>query len=143
MKEKINLGLFGACGDDCSRCPRYTATLESDKEKLERVKELWIAFGWRSPDVSVEDLKCSGCAAGNKCSYQALRDCAFGKGLDNCGLCPDYPCATANAAFDKTENLFRSFKNLCSEEELNTLEQAFRFKKSNLDRVNKFFSNKK
>jgi hypothetical protein len=140
MKEKINLDLFGACGDDCSICPRYKATLSKNTKDLERVKELWVLFGWRSPDVSLEDLKCSGCGKENKCSYQSLRDCAFGKSLDNCGMCRDYPCGLAKAAFEKTEHAFISCKSLCTEEEMDALTKAFRYKKTNLDRINKLFS---
>jgi uncharacterized protein YoaH (UPF0181 family) len=132
--------MFGACGDDCSVCPRYKATITSDRKALERVKELWVLFGWRAPEVTAEELKCSGCSKDNPCSYQKLRDCAFGKGLKNCGLCASYPCSLVNAAFEKTENAFHSLKGLCSGEEMEAITKAFRYKKTNLDRIHKFFS---
>jgi hypothetical protein len=140
MKEKINLDLFGACGDECSYCPRYKATLSNDNTDLERVKELWVLFGWRKPEVSIEELKCWGCGKGNACAYQTLRDCAFGKDLQNCGMCRDYPCGLAKAAFEKTEHAFSACKSLCSGEEMDTLTKAFRYKKTNLDRIHTLFS---
>ena len=108
MREKIHLGMFGACGDDCSLCPRYKATAAHDRKALERVKELWVLFGWRAPGATAEEMQCSGCSKDNSCPYQKLRDCAFGKGYANCGMCGQYPCGLAGAAFEKTENAFRS-----------------------------------
>jgi hypothetical protein len=140
MHDKIQMKMFGVCGDDCSVCPRYKATRDNDQAALARAKELWVLFGWRSPDVPVEELKCSGCRKENKCSYRELRDCALSKGFTNCGFCAKYPCGLVNAAFEKTENAFRSLKNLCTEEELDSLTKAFKYKKSNLDRIHKFFS---
>ena len=143
MTDNIQMDVFGACGDDCSLCPRYKATLSNNKSELERVKELWVLFGWRNPDVTLDNLKCSGCRKENKCSYQELRSCVFNKGLKNCGFCAQYPCRLVSAAFEKTENAFRSIKALCNEEEMESLTKAFRYKKSNLDRINKFFSHKR
>ena len=140
MQEIIHLGIFGACGDDCSLCPRYRATLAGDRNALERVKELWILLGWREADVTAEELKCSGCRKENKCSYQKLRDCAFEKGYKNCGMCGRYPCGLVSAAFEKTENAFRSCNGIGSDEEMEALTKAFRYKKSNLDRIHKFYS---
>jgi hypothetical protein len=140
MQENIHLGMFGACGDDCSLCPRYKATLAGDRNALERVKELWVLLGWREPDVAAEELKCSGCGKENKCSYQKLHDCAFSKGYKNCGMCGRYPCGLVGAAFEKTENAFRSCKGIAGDEEMEALTKAFRYKKSNLDRIHKFYS---
>jgi hypothetical protein len=142
MKKKIHITVFGACGDDCSSCPRYLATTGKNKQDLERVKELWVLFGWRKPDVSAEALKCKGCGPENECAYRELRDCAFGKGLENCGICKAYPCRLTNAAFEKTENLFHSCKSLCTEDEMNALTKAFRRKKSNLDRIHALYAGK-
>jgi hypothetical protein len=139
MQNNIHMDPFGACGDDCSCCPRYIATQSNDTQALNRVKELWVLFGWRTPEVTIEELKCRGCGKENKCSYQTLRDCAFGKGLQNCGMCKDYPCKLTNAAFEKTENAFRSCKSLCTEEELESLTKAFKYKKTNLDKIHKYF----
>jgi hypothetical protein len=140
MQDKIHMGMFGACGDDCSLCPRYKATAAGDRKALERVKELWVLFGGRTPDVTPDELKCSGCGKDNHCVYTKLRDCAFAKGFKNCGMCGKYPCGLASAAFEKTENAFHTLKGLCNEEEMEALTRAFRYKKTNLDRIHKSFS---
>jgi hypothetical protein len=140
MKEKLHMSIIGACGDDCSSCPRYNATIKNDMKALERVKELWVLLGWRPADVTLEELKCSGCREDNICAYKELRDCAFKKDLNNCGMCKEYPCGLVKAAFEKTEHAFRSCKNLCSEEEMDSLIKAFRYKKTNLDRTHNYFS---
>lgn len=133
---------IGACGDNCSFCLRYEATISNDEHKLNRVKELWAELGWRDSDVDAQALKCSGCKKENRCAYRELRDCAFGKGLDNCGMCSSYPCALIQSVFEKTENTFRSIKNIGSKDEMDSLVKAFRNKKSNLDAINtSYFAN--
>jgi hypothetical protein len=128
--------LIGACGDDCSCCPRYRATIGNDPGELSRVKELWVAFGWRAPDIDVQELKCSGCGIGNKCSYPELRDCAFGKGHGNCGRCATYPCELVKAAFLKTERALGPIREgIGTPEEMALITKAFRNKKSNLDDI--------
>jgi hypothetical protein len=139
MKEKMHMDIFGACGDDCSLCPRYAATANNDMNALSRVKELWVLLGWRKPDVRIEELKCSGCTKDNQCAYKELRDCAFKKDLENCGLCSEYPCTLVKAAFEKTEHSFHTLKNICTGEELELLTKAFRYKKTNLDKMHKYF----
>jgi hypothetical protein len=132
------MNLIGACGDDCSFCPRYRASLSNDPSELNRVKELWVSFGWRSPDIDVQELKCSGCCIGNKCSYPELRDCAFGKGYSTCGRCTIYPCELVNAAFLKTERALDSFGGgIGTPEEIALITKAFRHKKSNLDDIHR------
>jgi hypothetical protein len=140
MKAPMNL--IGACGDDCSCCPRYRATISNDPDELNRVKELWVSFGWRSPDIDVQELKCSGCRIGNKCSYPELRDCAFGKGYSTCGRCATYPCELVHAAFLKTEHALDSFgQGIGTPEETALISKAFRYKKSNLDDIHKRYFN--
>jgi hypothetical protein len=134
--------LLGACGDDCSCCPRYRATTSNDSDALNRVKDLWVSFGWRSPDIDIQELKCSGCCISNKCSYPELRDCAFNKGYSNCGTCVSYPCELVNAAFLKTERALDSIRqNTCTPEEMALITKAFRNKKSNLDLMHRNYFN--
>lgn len=35
------------CGNDCSACPRFTATASGDPALLAAVAELWHRLGWR------------------------------------------------------------------------------------------------
>jgi hypothetical protein len=130
--------LLGACGDDCSCCPRYLATVSDDSAALCRVKDLWVSLGWRSPNVDVQSLRCPGCRKENKCACPELRDCAFDRGLKNCGECDEYPCGHTESAFQKTENTLQSLNpDTCTPEEMALLMNAFGFKKSNLDDVHR------
>jgi hypothetical protein len=130
---------IGACGDNCTYCPRFKATNDNDPIELNRLKELWVSLGLKDKDIDPETLKCSGCSKENNCAYNELRDCAFAQGYENCGLCSKYPCALVQSAFSKTEDLFRKFDSRCSTEHV-CIEKAFRYKKDNLDRINHWMS---
>jgi hypothetical protein len=123
---------IGACGDDCSFCLRYKATKSNNADDLNRVKEIWISLGWRTPDIDAQELKCSGCCKENKCAYPKLLECVLSKNLKNCGLCKDYPCILINEAFVKIENVFKSIKYI---PEKDLLIKAFGCKKLNLDKI--------
>lgn len=131
--QKINEEQIGACGDDCSYCLRYKATQSQNQVELKRIKDLWVSFGWKNPDVDSSELECWGCRKENKCAYGDLRNCAFEKGLRNCGYCKKYPCKLILEAFDRTETLFNKFNSKCSKEDRVALEKAFKNKKINLD----------
>ncbi|MBN1499098.1 MAG: DUF3795 domain-containing protein [Spirochaetes bacterium] len=134
MKEKMDK--IGACGDDCSCCPRYTAESGGNKKELMRVRDLWVSFGWRDSGVDYRELECPGCLKENKCAYEKLRDCAFHKGLANCGECGMYPCSLNLEAFERTEKLFAACNwTECSREERISIERSFNRKKFNLDRI--------
>lgn len=53
------------CGNDCTVCPRYTATLSGDVLRLKAVAKLWNQLGWRDTIVPQEEIMCYGC--GPKC----------------------------------------------------------------------------
>jgi hypothetical protein len=133
MKSRMNK--IGACGDGCSFCLRYTATKSNKTDELNRVRDLWVKLGWRDNNVDAQELKCSGCRKENKCAYPELRDCAFGKNLENCGMCRRYPCKLIEAAFEKTENTFQTLNITVSKENMDSLLKAFRCKKANLDTI--------
>jgi hypothetical protein len=126
---------IGVCGDDCSVCLRYIATKNANENDLNRVKEIWVSLGWREPGIDAHELKCFGCCKENRCAYQEIRDCAFGKNFSNCGLCTEYPCALSIAAFEKTEKAFLHINNINDDEEKQLLINAFRHKKLNLDTI--------
>jgi hypothetical protein len=129
------MAAIGACGDDCTECPRALALRSGRRTELEKVKELWVRIGLRDSSFPAEQLGCSGCTPQNACAYSEVRDCAFGKGLENCGLCPSYPCDAVTAVFQKTENLRRGLNRKCSPQESGLLEKAFCRKKQNLDKI--------
>ena len=128
---------IGACGDDCSYCLRYKATLSRNTEELKRIKDLWVSFGWRDAKINWRELECRGCRKENKCADENLRNCAFEKGLKNCGMCQKYPCRLIEAAFDRTETLFKTCTFKCSREDRIALEKSFNTKKNNLDTIHK------
>lgn len=55
---------IGKCGFYCGSCPTYI------------------------------HVKCRGCADEHRDGDCYTRDCTRLKGLDFCGMCPDYPCDT-------------------------------------------------
>ena len=137
------MNLIGACGDDCSYCPRYKPTLSNSKEGLKKVRQLWISLGLRGPDITADELKCYGCQTQKNCAYQQLRGCAFNRNFENCGMCKDYPCQQVNAAFSKTADFIKSKSTACCSEDMETLIRAFGNKKGNLDRISLIIKNEK
>ena len=54
-----------------------------------------------------EKAGCQGCQASRGDMFHgecAVAKCAISKGLEHCGLCPELPCATLQAAFDHPEH---------------------------------------
>jgi hypothetical protein len=127
--------MIGVCGDNCSLCPWYLATQDGSAGELEKVKELWVKLGLRDPAFPAQDLSCYGCNRENACAYSDLRACAHEKGVDNCGLCPGYPCGLIQSAFDKSEKLHSHAIRVCMPKELAVLKEAFFSKRQNLDRI--------
>jgi hypothetical protein len=99
------MNMIGICGDNCIFCPRYLATQSGDSKELEKVKELWVRLGLREPNFPTQDIACYGCKPENNCAYSEVRACAYGKGVENCGLCNEYPCGQLLAVFEKSEEL--------------------------------------
>ncbi|WP_088186649.1 DUF3795 domain-containing protein [Desulfosporosinus sp. FKA] len=120
------------CGNDCSVCPRYTATEKGDIPQLKGVADLWFRVGWRDKVVSPEEIKCYGCLTSNFCRY-GIQQCASSKEVDDCGMCPSYPCEISSKTFIQTQKYADSIKDKCSNEEYLTLQLAFFQKKMNLD----------
>lgn len=80
------------CGDDCSCCSRYVATIRDDPSELKRVADLWIRVGWRDEGTKPEEMICHGCTSVEWCRYDNIRECAKVMGIKNCGECAQYPC---------------------------------------------------
>jgi hypothetical protein len=131
------MALIGVCGDDCSYCPRYSATQNGKSEDLERVKELWVRLGFWDPAFPAKDLTCHGCGPNNRCAYPELRTCAYKKNSENCGLCNAYPCELMRDAFVRTERLHPLAMSKCTSEEMDILNKAFFHKKQVLDQINR------
>jgi Protein of unknown function (DUF3795) len=80
-------------------------------------------------------MACQGCKPENKCAYSELRACAIEKGVDNCGLCQEYPCGLIASAFEISENLYPQVARVCEPNEMDMLKKAFFSKRQNLDRL--------
>jgi hypothetical protein len=129
------MNLIGICGDNCQSCPRYTATTNNSLAELERVKDLWVRLGLRDNIFPVQDMICHGCRPENRCAYPELYACVKTKDLENCGLCDNYPCELLTTAFEKSEQLKTRALDVCTSEELVSLQKAFFSKKEYFDTI--------
>ncbi len=127
--------IIGICGDNCSFCPRYLATQDGDNKELEKVKELWVRLGLRDPAFPAQGMVCYGCRPENDCAYSEVRACAYGKGIESCGLCQEYPCEMLHAVFEKSEKLRSYAARICTPVEMDALHKAFLCKRQNLDQI--------
>ena len=58
-------------------------------------------------------LDCAGCHAGDGNPGCIIRKCAEGKGIDNCGECPEMPCGIVKKARDEAGiDVEKNFENL-------------------------------
>ena len=131
---------LGCCGDDCSVCPRYVATLSGSKDELKEAVKLSKKVGWNLEKTDPEEFVCHGCQDIESCEYK-VKECCIEKNIENCGQCVNYPCPIIENAFEITRGYVEKFKNLLSEAEYKTFQKAFFSKKENLDKVrNETFS---
>lgn len=125
MDEKITL-----CGDNCLYCPRYNAHSDED---LNKVAELWYRIGWRESIVSNEEIQCIGCSSHKQCTYH-LVECIKEHHVEKCNQCMEYPCRKISDMLDRSKEYQKKCKELCSQEEYDTLEKAFFDKENNLEK---------
>lgn len=121
--------IIAACGNDCSSCPRH---LPKTDEELKHTAELWYKIGYRDHIVSNEEISCSGCSINNWCRYNVIQ-CTTSKNISDCGKCIEYPCKNILECFEVTKSFAPSCKSVCTEEEYNTMSNAFFEKKENLE----------
>jgi len=100
--------IIAYCGLVCTDCPAYIATLADDREALEKVAAQWREE-YSSPNITVEPVICDGCLTdqGRKCGHCfecEIRACAMGRGVVNCGHCPDY--VREDAVCEQLEGFF-------------------------------------
>jgi hypothetical protein len=128
----VNKVKLACCGDVCDLCPRYTATLSGDKEKLKAVAVLLKKVGWRDRVVSEEEVICQGCETYKGDCEFGVRECCLEKNIGNCGECDDYPCDKIQRAFEINRENAEKFKRILSSEEYEIFDRAFFSKKENL-----------
>lgn len=127
--------VIGVCGDDCGACPRFRATASGDPAELDVVRDLWVRIGLREPGVSAGSLACDGCSPSRPCAWPLVRDCAFSRGIPNCGLCCEFPCGRLEAVFEASEALAAKVASCCSQTERDVLTGAFMMKRRNLELI--------
>lgn len=82
------------CGLLCEECPIYIATKNND---LKAKEKLAVECSTENITFTAEDMTCHGCFWGKNdnskmCGDCEIRNCAKDKGVENCGVCPMYPC---------------------------------------------------
>ena len=123
---------LGYCGDECSSCPRYLATLAEDERELQRVAELWCAVRLRDRVVTTAEIRCDGCSPSRDCAH-GVAACAGARKVEHCGRCADYPCAVISRCFEKTESMASLLPSRCSPADYERLATAFLRKRENLE----------
>jgi hypothetical protein len=127
---------IGFCGDVCSECPRYIATMANDISELEKIAELWYRLGFRDQILPPDQLKCLGCERNKPCSH-GITSCEHLNGIGNCGECPVFPCLKIDTVFQKTDHGFSICKDRCSESEFDRLFKSFYMKEEILTEIHK------
>ena len=134
--------IISFCGDVCTECPRYIATLNNDAEALLSFAGLWYRLGFRPKVVEPEEIKCHGCNRNMVCS-NGINDCEHLKHISNCGECDLFPCDKINAVFMKTDDTMEKCRQKCTENEFLMLERAFLRKRQILTEINEKHRSKK
>ncbi|MFX1313263.1 MAG: DUF3795 domain-containing protein [Promethearchaeota archaeon] len=118
------------CGDCCTYCPRYIATLSGNRKKLKDVAFLMKKVGWPYNLEEPEKNKCKGCQDIENCEY-GIKECCIERNIENCAKCIDYPCPKLENAFEITEGYVETFKPILSKEEYELFQKAYFLKKEN------------
>jgi hypothetical protein len=124
------------CGDNCSECPRYIATVTNDTKALTDLAELWFRLGFRPNVVNPEEIRCNGCNRNMPCS-NGINDCRHLDNINNCGECDYFPCGKIDAVFQKTDKINETCMVKCTESEYQILQRAFLMKRQILTEINK------
>jgi len=127
------------CGDVCSECPRYKATMADDISALERVAELWHRTGLRDRVVSPDEIKCTGCTKQKPCVH-GVNNCEHLGVKENCGECDFFPCEKIEMVFKKTDDFNRSCQGKCTPIEYEELYSSFLIKEQVLNEINRKFN---
>ncbi len=83
--------MLGYCGVNCAECLAYRGTITTDIEVLKKVA---ATYG-TGPEAHEEHV-CLGCTPGDQpflakyCATCKIRDCAVGRGVQNCASCGEY-----------------------------------------------------
>lgn len=85
----MKTNLVGACGLYCGACDHYLSNITNGKHLLERKTDIGIM---------VSENPCGGCKVDSVdklckwCRECSIRKCVFGRSLNHCGECTQFPC---------------------------------------------------
>ena len=122
--------LIAACGNDCSKCPKYTS---KSLNELQKAAELWYKLGWSDKITSPEETKCSGCSPSRKLC--GIVNCLNEHHLQKCIQCSELPCEKINALIQSNKETKNKCEGLCSDSEYEVLHKAFFEKEANLRKL--------
>lgn len=119
MNKRCTMNKMSYCGILCEDCEIYKATIKDDDVLREQVA---IKFSSEDYPLTKEDINCLGCSGNNDalfkfCNECEIRLCSIQRGLENCGLCKDYPCKKLSKPFEfdpankeRLDSIFRERK---------------------------------
>jgi hypothetical protein len=88
--------LAGRCGMYCGSCPVHRASRDKDEKKI-----FELSFSTR---CTIDQIKCEGCGTQDRFALSKgciFRKCSIGRGIESCGLCPEFPCDTLKGLYDE------------------------------------------
>ncbi len=97
----INPDFVSPCGLYCGVCAIHIADRDNNKKFKEKLVGLYkggvSGKGTlpNSDNLTIQDIKCSGCASDNlfmHCKQCDIRDCIKEKGYEGCHQCNAFPC---------------------------------------------------
>lgn len=100
MDEVTVPGATAYCGLNCSTCPIYVATMESDpiRQMAQRKQIAGLINARYGIELSAGQINdCDGCRSKSgrlfiMCGDCKIRKCARDKRVESCAFCPDYVC---------------------------------------------------
>ena len=126
--------IISICGDICSECPRYKATVSNNTEELKTLAELWYRLGFRDHIAEPDEMRCAGCQKEKFCSY-GLTGCDHLSGLSTCGECSLFPCEKNNAVFTRSKRNEEICRNKCEAHVFQQYKKAFFTKEKTLSAI--------
>ena len=102
------------CGSDCDKCNIYRATVFGETLRPETFQTWQEDFKkyWKIELVDPKQLKCRGCRYEGDDDFYGfklcpVRNCCKKRGLNSCGLCPEFKTCKQHDIQEGRENLER------------------------------------
>lgn len=86
--------LFAPCGNDCTKCEAYIATITNDMNIRHRLADNFTKQF--NVEIPAESINCVGCMDTGQhigfCSQCSIRLCIIEKQYSTCADCSEFPC---------------------------------------------------